>query len=73
MACNDEEGYMTSKLVQYTVLLICVAIIMSVYEISKGTLEITSNMSQNLKQAYNLGVVSQGGGAIRNTCCNTFR
>ena len=64
MACKDEEDYMTARLVQYAVLLICIAVIMSVYQISKGNIETVGNMSQNLKEAYNLGTMNQGGGVI---------
>ena len=64
MACKDEEDYVTQKLVQYAVMLICIAIIMSVYEISGGNIETTGDISQNLKKAYVLGAANQGGGAI---------
>ena len=64
MASQNEEDYIANKLVQYTILLICIAIIMSIYEISKGSLDVTSDMSQNLKRAYALGAANQGGGAI---------
>lgn len=64
MACKDEEDYVTQKLVQYAVMLICIAIIMSVYEISSGNIETTGDISQNLKKAYVLGAANQGGGAI---------
>ena len=33
MACKDEEDYVTKRLVQYAIMLICIAIIMSVQEI----------------------------------------
>lgn len=72
MACKDEEDYVTKKLVQYTILLICIAIIMSVYEISAGNIETTGDISQNLKKAYSLGISNKGGGAIRNTSSNIF-
>ena len=65
MAANDKENeYLTHKLGQYAVLLICIAIVMSVYEISKGTIEITGDLSQVLKKAYTLGSSNVGGGAI---------
>ena len=64
MACKDEEDYVTKKLVQYAIMLICIAIIMSVYEISSGNIETTGEISQNLKKAYALGVANKGGGAI---------
>lgn len=64
MACKDEEDYVTKRLVQYAILLICIAIIMSVYEISTGNIETTGDISQNIKKAYVLGVSNKGGGAI---------
>ena len=64
MACKDEEDYVTRKLVQYAIMLICIAIIMSVYEISAGNIETTGDISQNLKKAYSLGSMNKGGGAI---------
>lgn len=64
MACKEEGDYVTKRLVQYAILLICIAIIMSVYEISAGNIQTTGDMSQNLKVAYSLGVTNKGGGAI---------
>ena len=64
MSCKDEEDYVTKRLVQYAVMLICIAIIMSVYEISAGNIETTGDISQNLKKAYALGITNKGGGAI---------
>ncbi len=64
IACVDEEDYITKKLVQYSVLIICIAIIMSIYQISKGALIITGDTSQIIKRAYILGVGNSGGGAI---------
>ena len=65
IACIDEqEDYITRRLVQYSILLICIAIIMSVYEISKGAIITTGDTSQIIKRAYALGVGNVGGGAI---------
>lgn len=64
MACKKEEDYITTKLAQYAVLLICIAIMLSVYQISSGSIEITSDISQSLKKAYVLGAANEGGGAI---------
>ena len=64
MAVQDEEDYVTKRLVQYSILIICIAIIMSVYQISKGAIQITGDMSQIMKKAYTLGASNQGGGAI---------
>ena len=65
IACNEkEEEYITHKLIQYTILLICITIVMSVYEISQGNLEVSGDLSQILKKAYALGNSDKGGGAI---------
>ena len=64
LACMNENEYITQKLVQYAILLISIAIIMSVYEISKGTIDINEDLSQIMKKAYTLGGANVGGGAI---------
>lgn len=64
MACKDEEDYVTKRIVQYAIMIICIAIIMSVYEISSGNIDVNANLSINVKKAYSLGVTNQGGGAI---------
>ena len=67
MACNEKEReneYISKKLMQYTILLICVAIVMSIYQISQGNLEISGDISQILKKSYVLGSSNIGGGAI---------
>ena len=65
IACNEkEEEYITHKLIQYAILLICIAIVMSIYQISQGNLEVSGDLSQILKKAYTLGTSNVGGGAI---------
>jgi len=65
IACNEkEEEYITHKLIQYAILLICIAIVMSIYQISHGNLEVSGDLSQILKKAYTLGTSNVGGGAI---------
>ena len=71
IAVQDEEDYVTKKLAQYAILLICISIIMSVYQISKGAIQITGDISQIMKKAYTLGVSNQGGGAV-GTLAATF-
>ena len=72
MASKDEEDYVTNKLVQYAILLICIAIIMSIYEISKGNIDVLGDMSQNLKKAYFLGINNKGRRCDRNFSCDIF-
>ena len=61
---QKDGGYISYKLIQYILLLICLAIIFSVYQISQGNLEISGNLSQIIKKAYILGENNIGGGAI---------
>lgn len=64
MACKEEKDYITHKLIQYLALIIFIAIIMSIYQISKGALDISGDMSQIMKRAYLLGSKDVGGGVI---------
>jgi len=64
MACKDDDGYISSKIFQYTLLLIFVAVILSVYEIYNGTININQNISDIVKDAYSLGENGMGGGAL---------
>ena len=64
MACKDDDGYISSKIFQYTLLLIFVAVILSVYEIYNGEINIDQNISDVVKDAYSLGENNIGGGAL---------
>ena len=64
MACKDDDGYISSKIFQYTLLLIFIAVILSVYEIYNGTINIEQNISEVVRDAYTLGENSMGGGAL---------
>ena len=64
MACKDDDGYISSKIAQYTLLLIFIAVILSVYEIYNGAISIEQNISDIVKDAYSLGENNIGGGAL---------
>ena len=64
MACKDDEGYISSRIFQYGLLLIFVAVILSVYEIYNGEINIEQNISEIVKDAYALGENNIGGGAL---------
>ncbi len=61
---RSDEYDISGKLIQYTLLLICISVIMSIIQIWNGNIEIVEDMSQNLKKAYALGTGNVGGGAI---------
>lgn len=64
MACKDDDGYLSSKIFQYTILLIFIAVILSVYEIYQGEINIDQNISEIVKDAYKLGENNIGGGTL---------
>ena len=64
IACADNE-YISSKLIQYAILLISISILVSVYQINTGELTIVNkNLSDIVKDAYLLGAQGSGGGAL---------
>ena len=64
MAHNDRE-YMMGKLVQYTIFLICISAMLSVFQVSNGNLQIENKeFSDILEDAYTLGEKNIGGGVV---------
>ena len=61
---KDDRGYVTSKLIQYAILLSCIAAIMSIYQISKGVINIDLEFADIIEAAYDLGVKNIGGGTV---------
>ena len=64
MACKDDDGYISSRIFQYSLLLIFIAVILSVYQICNGQINIEQNISDIVKDAYALGTNNIGGGAL---------
>ena len=64
LACNKEKGYVLSKMMLYLVFLLCIAVLLSVFQISAGNIGITNDMTKNLDAAYKLGIQDIGGGVI---------
>lgn len=63
LACADNE-YLTSKLIQYTVLLISFTVLISLYQINKGEIVTNKELSEVIKDAYLIGTQGNGGGAL---------
>ena len=61
---KDDDGYLSSKIAQYTLLLIFIAVILSVYQIYNGGINIEQGISDIIKDAYALGEKDMGGGAL---------
>ena len=64
MACKDDDDYISSRIFQYTLLLIFIAVILSVYQIYNKNIEIDQNISEIVRRAYQLGESNIGGGAL---------
>ena len=60
----DKKDYLVTKLIQYAIFLICVAVMLSVFQISAGNINITKDMKQIAEQAYYLGARDIGGGIV---------
>ena len=63
IACEDRDVLKT-KLIQYTIFLISIMVLMSTLQISSGELTYTKELSEVVKDAYNIGMSGTGGGAI---------
>ena len=63
LACEKKET-LSPKLVQYGIFLACIAVIMCIYQISIGNIDMNKDFGNVLSQAYNLGEKNIGGGAI---------
>lgn len=61
---KDDRNYITSKLIQYAVLLACVSATLSIYHISKGNINADLEFNQVIEVAYDFGVKNIGGGTI---------
>lgn len=63
LACEKKET-LSPKLIQYGIFLMCIAVIMSIYQISKQTIDMNKEFGTILQQAYELGQKNIGGGVI---------
>lgn len=64
LACADDK-YITSKLVQYAILIISFSVLMSIWQINSGELTIIDKEISNIaKDAYAIGANGNGGGAL---------
>lgn len=63
LACEKKDS-LYPKLLQYAVFLTCIAVIMCIYQISVGNIDVNQEFEKILEQAYELGQKNIGGGAI---------
>ena len=63
IACNKKD-YVVTKLIEYGVLLLCISVILCVWQINAGNLNVTGSFTEGVDSAYTLGERNIGGGAI---------
>lgn len=63
LACEKKET-LSPKLIQYGIFLMCIAVVMCIYQISKQTIDMNKEFGAILQQAYELGQKNIGGGVI---------
>ena len=63
IACNKKD-YAITKLIEYGILLLCISVILCVWQINAGNLNIDGEFWDGVKNAYELGEENKGGGAI---------
>ena len=67
IACQKETAWM-SKIVQFALMLLCIAIIMNVYAINKGQVTLENKSMQDImQQFYDLGAETGSGGGAAST------
>ena len=60
----EEKERLTGKLIHYGIFLICIATIMTIFQMSKGNITEKAEFSTVITQAYELGEKNIGGGVI---------
>jgi len=61
---KDDRKYITSKVIQYLVLISCVAGVLAIYQISKGVINAELPFNDIIEVAYELGEKNIGGGTV---------
>jgi S-DNA-T family DNA segregation ATPase FtsK/SpoIIIE len=61
---RDNREYVMSKLIQYVIFLACIAAMLTIFQISKGTINVDLEFKEVLQVAYDLGEKNIGGGTV---------
>ena len=64
IACDNNKNTIASKLVLFLIMLISVSVVFSVFEICFDELNPAKELSEVAKDAYQIGMISKGGGAL---------
>ena len=61
---GDKTESLSGKFAQYALLLICVAIVASIFEFGNGSLSVNEDIQVTMQNAYQIGEQNNGGGAL---------
>ena len=61
---KEDKDYLKAKLIQYTVVIMCICSIMTIIQINSRELNINDDLSDIIDLAYNQGAQNQGGGIV---------
>lgn len=61
---KEDKDYLKSKLIQYTVVIMCICSIMTIIQINSRELNIDDDLSDIIDLAYNQGAQNKGGGIV---------
>ena len=66
---EKDRDYLIKKLLGYTVFIISISVIITVYHVSRGNLDFSQDFEKIIKSAYINGTENIGGGAVRSSIC----
>ena len=61
---REESSYVTTKLTQFIIFIICITTIMHINQFSKMNIASNATFEEIVNEAYKIGTMNQGGGAI---------
>ena len=61
---TDDKDYLSKKIINYIIFILCITAAMTIFLISNGTLSEDMEFSEFLEESYELGTTNVGGGAI---------
>ena len=61
---KENSDYIANKLTQFAIFVVCIAVVMHIYQFSKLNLASNITFEETVSEAYKLGTMNKGGGAI---------
>ncbi len=61
---KEKKDYVTSKIIEFVVIILCISGIMGLMQISGAKLNINQEFSDAVVEAYDIGIENKGGGAL---------